>query len=101
MLREMAHIKVNPSIKIDGKDVLYIDMMFENYVPHVSNSLLSKWMTGFSAKLPDKDGYMFFKAGKTTIVSDPPDNYLTLPSDWWEYTTVVYSDGTVKHPTKG
>jgi len=102
ILREMAHIQVDGPLKINGKDVSFIDMRFEKYMPPVSNSLLGKWLTGFTAKLPDGKGYMFFERGiSPKIVADPPPNYLTVPHDWWDYAAIVYSDGSIKHPTKG
>lgn len=95
----MAHIQMKRPIEIDGKNVTFLDMRFEKYMPPVSNSLLAKWLSGFNAKLPNNDGFLFFRNGRSPeVVPSPVPGYLSVPNEWWNYATAVHDDGSIKEP---
>jgi len=95
----MAHIQLKRPVEINGKNVTFIDMRFEKYMPPVSNQLLAKWLGGFNAKLPDRKEFLFFRHGKSPeVVPSPVPGYLSVPNDWWDYAIAVYDDGSIKEP---
>ena len=111
LIREMSHLvlKRADQFVIDGKKIKYIDMHFENY-PTEYKAFIPDWIYRFAAKMPmQQDLYLVYRNGKTTLANKnvvfrellPPnlfDERHELPLFWWDYSEVVYSDGTVKLP---
>lgn len=82
-INEMAHLKIEPPMEIDGHDVSFIDMQFELY-PGMTKSLLAKLLVhGFAARIPKSPLWLVYDRTTGTSITQSNEGKVKLPNNWW------------------
>jgi len=105
LVREMAHMTLNPAVSIGGDQIDAIDFRFEDYPKNTEEemNLIRKLLIDkppFYGKLPGSSRYMVYNGDGLEIRMQPPFSFLELPDYWWTYAAGYHGDDLIKRPLK-